>query len=75
MNGTQNLNIDAKSLEMCLKSVSSFGQTTYMNICTGAQSIVPWGSVDWTFAAFFTILGVAVIGGIVAFAYAMINDY
>jgi hypothetical protein len=61
MNGTQNLNIDIKTLEMCLKSVTSYGHTTYMNICTGAQTVVPWGCGDWAMAIFLTTLGASVI--------------
>lgn len=42
-----NINIDAKTLEMCLKTVSNVGSNTYQNICTGASTTVAWGSGDW----------------------------
>ena len=41
------VNVDAKTLEMCLKSIHGFGVTTYQNICTGAITSVPWGTLDW----------------------------
>ncbi len=42
-----NLNVDAKTLEMCLKAISNIGSTTYKNICTDSQYVIPWGSADW----------------------------
>ncbi len=53
---TLNLNVDAKTLEQCLKSVSDFGGTTYQNICTGASNFVAWGSVDWVLTVFILLI-------------------
>lgn len=59
MDGTQNFNIAANTLKECLKEQSQFGQTVYHNICSGTQTIVPWGGVDWMFAYVgFGVLGV-----------------
>lgn len=54
-----NINVDAKTLDMCIKQISNWGSTTYQNICTGSTVIVPAGTFDWT----VTILLMA--GGIV----------
>lgn len=53
-----NLNVDSQNLQQCLKGVSDFGSTTYMNICTGAENIVPWGAVD--FFTFFLLSAVVI---------------
>jgi len=42
-----NLNIDQKTLEMCLKTIDNIGSTTYQNICTGQSTVVQWGSAQW----------------------------
>mgnify|MGYP007023449488 FL=1 len=56
MNGTQNLNIDSKTLDQCLKTISNFGSTTYQNICTGDSYIVSWGSIDWMKYIFMAVI-------------------
>ena len=71
---TVNLNVDAKTLEQCLKSTSNFGETIYRNICTGAQTAVAWGSVDWTIALVLTGLGVAFLLFLVAFSVMVALD-
>ena len=68
-----NLNIDAKTLEQCLKSTSNFGETILRNICTGQTTTVPWGSVDWALAIFLCLLGAAVLGVIIGFVGAIIG--
>ena len=55
------LNQDSKTLEQCLKGVYSYGHTTYMNICTGTETTVPWGGVDWVLNLTLTALGVGVV--------------
>lgn len=51
----------------CLASQSDIGQTTIHNICTGAASVVPWGSADWVgfcalvWIGFFILLAFAAI--------------
>ena len=51
-----NLNLDAQTLEHCLKSVYNFGHTRLINICNGTENIIPWGSVEWVIAIFFASL-------------------
>lgn len=48
-----NLNIDAQTLEQCLKSINNIGNTVYHNICTGEIYSIPWGGEAW-FGALFT---------------------
>lgn len=48
------MNADITLTNECVKSVQNIGSTTYINICHGGQSIVPWGSSDW-FSLIFTI--------------------
>ena len=31
----------------CLRSQKNWGETIVHNICTGAETAVPWGSVDY----------------------------
>lgn len=61
---TTNLNIDAKTLEMCVKEINNFGGTFYQNICDGTKTYVAWGNADWTLAIIVTILGVALTGAV-----------
>lgn len=73
--GNTNLVIDSKTLEQCLKSAVSYGQVTYYNVCTGQQSVVPWGSVEWVFALVLTALGIAVVGFCVIGLIRLALDY
>ena len=60
---TLNLNLDSKTLEACLKTVNSWGETTYQNICTGASVTVPWGQMDYVPALLGALL-VVFVGGL-----------
>jgi len=55
MENTVNLNHNAAE---CIKSASSFGYTTFTNICNGTTTRVDWGALDW----FLTLAGVSLIG-------------
>lgn len=65
---TNNVNLNATE---CLGKTYDIGSTTIRNICSGAESVIPWGSLDW--AAFVT-LGVlfgavtALVVGLVIYA-------
>ena len=62
--GTVNLNIDQKTLDACLKPISNFTSTTYQNVCTGQQVIVPTGVFDYMlFFAFIVPLAMFVFFG------------
>lgn len=77
MENTTNLNIDAKTLEWCLKSISNFGGTIYQNLCTGEKTFVAWGNADWVAAVLLSLIGIAItalfIGGIIAIIQAMLD--
>lgn len=45
--GQVNLNVDQKTLDMCIKEVNNFTSTTFVNICNGQSSIVPTGTFDY----------------------------
>jgi hypothetical protein len=69
-----NLNIDAKTLEQCLKATTNFGGTIYTNICTGTQSVIPWGTADWALGVFLLVIGVGVVTLLVGLGVVMIRD-
>lgn len=58
-NETANIELYSKNVEACLKSVSNFNHTVYMNVCTGQSYTVPMGFWDYVvyiglvFALFF----------------------
>lgn len=61
----------------CIKVQSDVGQTITHNICTGAQSVVPWGSADWL--SFWALCGVGVLvavlfGTLTAMLIGMLRD-
>lgn len=41
-----NINLDQKTLDMCLKPINNIGSTTYRNICTNTSEVIPWGLAD-----------------------------
>lgn len=47
----------------CIKSRLMIGSTEYWNICSGAESTVPWGPGDWLlFVLFGGLLLAATVG-------------
>lgn len=48
-----------KSLDTCLKVVKDIGADTYMNVCTGQEAYVPWGSQTWL--GFFVLVMVCCV--------------
>jgi len=60
---TTNLNANLNNSE-CIHSISNVGSTTYVNICSNTQNVVPWGSADWIGAIIFVSI---VIGAILFF--------
>lgn len=65
--GQLNLNIDSKTLDACLKTVSNIGSDTYQNICTGQSAVVQWGVGDWFTAMFVASFGVLIVVIIIGF--------
>lgn len=70
-----NLNVDAQTLAQCLKTVSDFGGTQYLNLCTGANNYVPWGSVDWFFAIILSTIGALFCLFLVGMIFTVISDF
>lgn len=60
---TTDLNLN--SVE-CLQSIRNIGGTIMRNVCTGVDSYVPWGVIDWVKG--MTTLGLIVLLGIVILA-------
>jgi hypothetical protein len=69
-----NLNIDGKTLEMCLKSISNFVGTTYQNICNGTVNYVAWGGADWFLAILLSLLGIIVVVMFLGMAFSFFNN-
>ena len=70
---TTEVNVNQNYAE-CIKSISHWGSTEYVNICQHATSIVEWGSVDYALACVgFAILGTFALM-ILGFVVAMITD-
>ena len=69
-----NINVNAKTIDMCLKSINNVGSTTYENICTNQNYTVAWGGMDWFC---FLFVGVLTILFILFFVGMLkdINDY
>ena len=62
------------NLAKCIQEIHHIGSTTYVNICSGAEKTVPWGSRDWVFCLFIGgLLGGALLVVIFLF-YKMIFD-
>ncbi len=65
------LNLNAAE---CIKAISNIGETTYRNICTGTEAVVPWGSADW-FNGVGPIVAAAIVSiGFVWFVRALVNS-
>lgn len=71
MNETLNLNVDSQDLSGCLKKIEDIGQNRYLNICTGHETIVPWGTMDWVGGSVVSILVVVLVVSIVAAAHVL----
>ncbi|CAH1678080.1 hypothetical protein CHELA41_24485 [Hyphomicrobiales bacterium] len=35
------------NVAQCMKEISNIGHTVVRNVCTGAEAVVPWGTLDW----------------------------
>lgn len=69
----QTLNLNNNYAE-CIKSVSHFGDTLYVNICNGTSQTVAWGGVDWALVYFLLSLGVLVIlGGLAIVGFMLLS--
>lgn len=59
----------------CIREVRNVGNTVAMNICSGEQVVVPWGSVDWLFAGLVCFLIVGLIAVPIFVVFALVADY
>lgn len=73
--GTVNLNVDQKTLDMCIKSTSNWGHTLYTNICNGESYVIQAGSFDWTITIVFLVLGVGIGLSLIAMFLKMTFSY
>lgn len=56
MNTDKSIDI-SQNVTQCLRAVSDFGGTSYINVCNGAESFVPWGTWDWAGAIILLFIG------------------
>ena len=47
--------LDATLVPDCIRSVSRFGRTTYVNICNGQSVDVPWGEMTFFWVVTFAV--------------------
>jgi hypothetical protein len=69
-----NINLDAQTLEHCLKKVNNIGHTKLINICNGTENTIPWGSMDWFTSGFVSILLVGLIVLLIGLVYMAVRD-
>jgi len=50
------------NLSLCIQTIENFGETIYMNICTGTETAVSWGQMDY-----FAIIGALLFVGFIIF--------
>ena len=67
----QNVNAN---IAHCIQSVGHIGSTTFVNICNGATTTVPWGSVEWLGAIAIGLLCLFVAALLVGFLAMMLSD-
>lgn len=71
MPSTTDLNLNVAH---CLRTVDDFGGSTVRNICNGAETFVPWGSLQWALCIGLGTLGLAIILMFVGMALTIIRD-
>jgi hypothetical protein len=69
MNSTVNANIAE-----CLKTATHLGFNRVHNVCTGAQTDVPWGGIDWLLFLGVSGIVAAIILMVTAFAITILRD-
>jgi|GEM_PF-5379679 len=45
----------------CVKQYDRWGETVYRNICSGTESVLPWGISDWMALAIMGLVCVTLI--------------
>ncbi len=69
---TDTLNLNSAD---CLKTVRDIGVNHIHNICTGAVTDVPWGSLDWFVIIILGGVFAAVFATLIGFAIMFIREY
>lgn len=57
----------------CLQKASNWGETVFTNVCSGAISHVPWGTMDYVGCSVLLGLGVLAIAIMIGLVYAIIE--
>jgi hypothetical protein len=65
MTDTTTLNAN---LSQCVKSSMDFGVTHFYNVCSGVNTAVPWGTMDYLAAIAAIAFSVILLGIFLAFA-------
>lgn len=73
--GTINLNVDQKTLDMCVKTTNNYTSTIYHNICNGEIYTVGAGSFGVTFNIVATIIGVLLVFLLLKGLFKMFFEY
>ena len=71
----KDLNVELHSqTTQCLHGVYSWGYTTYVNLCTGDETGVGWGNMDYFAAILFIVIGVCLAGFLITTFIRIIMD-
>ena len=54
-------NVNIQQIQACLKEYSTWGETHIVDICTGAQRVIPWGVDVWFGLILLGIVGIAIL--------------
>ena len=58
----------------CVKEVQNIGETAYTNICNGATTVVPWGTVNYIEFGFGVGFGLLFVAAFAAVAYMIFSS-
>jgi len=59
----------------CIKLAEDFGGWTVHNICTGAESFVPWGQLNWVAFMLVAFIFAGTFYGVYEFVKLVRGDY
>lgn len=69
-----NHDVNLNSTE-CLVRMSDWGESTVTNICTGVVKTVEWGTMEYVGAVAIMILGLFILGMLVAAVWSILDGY
>ena len=64
-----------QNIAECLRSTSHIGGTTVRNICSGVDTYVPWGSMDWVVVGGASVLIATFAAMLASLAIMMWRDF